>query len=73
MMLPSEVKFYVSKNGQDYSLAGIRRPLTDDTRTDWQINYFPVFGEHKKVRYIKVEFTPSAYCASMGLTEIIVE
>lgn len=73
MMLPSEVKFYVSKNGQDYSLAGIRRPLTDDTRTDWQISYFPVFGEHKKVRYIKVEFTPSAYCASMGLTEIIVE
>lgn len=73
MMLPSEVRFYVSKNGKDYSLAGMRRPLSDDTKTDWQISYFPVFGEYNNIQYIRVEFTPSAGCSSMGLTEIIVE
>lgn len=73
MMLPSEVRVYVSKNGKDYSLAGVRRPLSDDTKTDWQISYFPFFGDHKKIQFIRIEFTPSAYCSSTGLTEIIVE
>jgi len=73
MMLPSEVRVWVSKDGKDYSLAGVRRPLSDDSKTDWQISYFPVFGEHRGIRYIRLDFTPSPYCTSTGLTEIIVE
>lgn len=73
MMLPSEVRVWVSQDGKKYSLAGVRRPLADDTKTDWQISYFPVFGEHKGIQYVRVDFTPSASCKSTGLTEIIVE
>lgn len=70
--LPSEVKVYVSPDGKNWILSGVRNAMMDDENCSWQISYIPVFCSHKKVRYIKMEVTPSRYCSSIGLSEILV-
>lgn len=73
VMMPSEVKVWTSSDGKKYTLAGIRRPICDDSNATWLISHVPVYGDFRNVRYIRIEITPSRRCSNFAISEVIVE
>lgn len=63
--LPSSVSVSVSADGVAFRHIAATAPMADDGPLSWAAVPVPVFCNERAVRYVRVEFTPSATCPAL--------